>query len=105
MLYGHIIAWTLKEFRLNSGSPEKVLLLKKPKALFFEVLGNKQLKLCFQIIHPEVVIAGKSTNPHSATVQKMEWNPTANLSISLTVSITATVMILQLLFIFHHFSC
>lgn len=72
MLYGHISALTLKELILNSGSAEKVLLLKKPKALLFEVLGNQQLKLCFQIIHPEVVIAGKSSNPHSATAQNME---------------------------------
>lgn len=70
MLYGHITALTLKEFRLNNGSAEKVL--KNPKAVFFEVLGNQQLKLCFQIIHPEVAIAGKSSNPHNATVQKME---------------------------------
>lgn len=55
MLYGHITALTLKEFILNSGSVEKVLLLKKKKALFFEVLGNQQLNLCFQIIHPELV--------------------------------------------------
>lgn len=72
MLYGHITALTLKEFILNSGSAGKALLLKKPKALFFEVLGNQQLKLCFQIIHPEVVGAGKRGKPHSATAQKME---------------------------------
>lgn len=66
MLYGQISALTLKEFRLNSGSAEKVLLLKKSKALFFKVLGNQQLKLCFQIIHPEVVIAGKSSNTQSS---------------------------------------